>query len=91
MQGNLQFEQPCHGNQMREYVEGCHVFYEPMVEYMEKFSTWGSWLSFCQKEEAFYHRLLPLCSYVLILIKHDERVQLLDKFLGWLHWKSEFT
>ena len=71
-----------------KYFEICHVFYDPVAEYMDKFFKWGSWLCVCSKGQFFHHNLLPLCSYVLILIKHEEETKLLDKLLDWLHWKS---
>ena len=91
MQGELLFGQPCHDKKVIEYFEIWHVFYDPVVEYMDKFFRWGSWLYVCRKEQIFHHNLLLLCSYVLISIKHDEEMELLKKLLDWLNWKSEFT
>ena len=58
---------------------------------MEKILSGNDWLCVCSKDQDFYHIVLSLYSYVLILIKHDEKARLFDQFLGWLHWKSEFT
>ena len=87
----LQLEQPCHGKQIIECVESFHVFYDPVVEYMDKFFSWGNDLFFHQNDKFRYHNLLPLNSYVLISLKHDEKVYLLDQLLDWIHWKSNFT
>ena len=91
MQEELLFGHPFNGKQMIEYFENFHAFYEPVVEYMDKFSRWDSQLCVRNKGQFFDHKLLPLCAYVLILIKHEEEAELLEKLLHWLHWKSEFT
>ena len=91
MQEELLFGNPSNGKQMTEYIEGCHAFYDPVAEYMDKFFRWGSWLCVCSKRQFFHHNLLLFCSYALISIKHDEEMELLEKLLDWLHWKSEFT
>ena len=36
MQEELLFGQPCHDKQVIEYFEICHVFYDPIAEYMDK-------------------------------------------------------
>ena len=77
--------------ELNEYFEIFHVFYDPVAEYMDKFFMWGSWLYVCSKEQICHHNLLLLCSYVLISIKHEEEAKLLDKLLDWLHWKSDFA
>ena len=64
---------------------------DPVAEYMDKFFSWGGWLCFLQEDKIQYHYIFPLYFYVLILIKHDEETKLLDKFLDWLHWKSDFA
>ena len=87
MQEELLFGQPCHDKQVIEYFEICHVFYDPVAEYMDKFFRWSNWLYVCSKEQIFH----LFCSYVLILIKHEEEMELLDKLLDWLHWKSDFA
>ena len=89
MQEELLFGQPCHDKQVIEYFEICHVFYDPVSEYMEKYFRWSSWLYVCNKGQILHHNLF--CSYVLILIKHEEEMKILDKLLDWLHWKSEFA
>ena len=91
MQEELVFGQPYHDKQVIEYFEICHDFYDPVVVYMDKFFRWSSWLYVCNKGRIFHHNLLLFCSYVLISIKHEEEAKLLDKFLNWLHWKSEFA
>ena len=74
MQEELHFEKLCHDKQMTQHVESCHVFYDPVAEYMEKICNRNGWLCFCQKDQIFYQNLLPFCSYILISIKHDEEV-----------------
>ena len=91
MQEDLIFGQPCHDKQVIEYFEICHAFYDPVAEYMDKFSKWGSFLYVCIKEQIFHHKILLLCSYVLISIKHDEEAKLLDKLLDWINWKLDFA
>ena len=76
---------------MIEYFEIFHVFYDPIAEYMDKFFRWRSWLYVCIKGEIFHHNLLLFSSYVLISIKFEEEMELLDKLLDWLHWKSYFA
>ena len=41
---------------------------------------------FHHKDKIYYHRFLPLCFSVLILIKHDVEAQSLDKLLDWIHY-----
>ena len=91
MQEGLHFELPCPGKQEIEYVENFHVFYDPVADYMDRFFSWGGWLYSHQKDKMHYYCFLPLCFYVLISLKHDEKVYLLDQLLDWIHWKSEFT
>ena len=88
MQEELLFGQPCHDKQVIEYFEICHVFYDPVAKYMDKFFRWSIWLYVCSKGRIFHHNLLLFCSYVLISIKHEEEMELLDKLPDWLHWKS---
>ena len=76
---------------MIEYFEICHAFYDPVAEYMDIFFRWSSWLYVCSKGQIFHHNVFLLCSYVLISIKHEEEMVLLDKLLDWLHWKSDFA
>ena len=80
-----------YGKQMIEKYEGCHVFYGPLAEYMGRIFSQNDWLCVCNKDQVFYHSLLPLCSYILISIKYDDIVCLWDHLLDWIHSKSEFT
>ena len=91
MQEELLFGHPFNGKQMIEYFEICQNFYDPVAEYMDKFFRWGSWVCVCSKGQIFHHNLLSLCAYVLILIKHEEEAELLEKLLDWFQWKSYFT
>ena len=91
MQEELIFGKPSNGKQMTEYIEGCHAFYDPVADNMDKFFRWGSWLCVCSKGQIFHHNLLLFCFYVLISIKHEEEMELLDKLLDWIHWKSNFS
>ena len=79
-QEELLFGNPSNGKKMTEYIEGSHVFYDLVAEYMDKFFRWGSWLCVCNKGQIFHHNLLLFCSYVLILIKREEEMELLHKF-----------
>ena len=72
VQDELHFGQLSNGKQMTEYVEGCHAFYDPVAEYMEKRFSQNGWLCVCSKDQVSYHSLLSLCYYVLISIKHEE-------------------
>ena len=91
VQEELHFEQPYHDKQVIEYFESCHAFYDLVVEYMEILFTQNGWLCVCSKDQVFYHNFLSLWVSVLILIKHDEEVYLLDQLLGWIHWKLDFA
>ena len=66
MQEELLFGQPFHDKKVIEYFEICHVFYDPVPDYMDKFFKWSSWLYVCSKGQIFHHNLLLFCSYVLI-------------------------
>ena len=44
MQGNLQLGQPSHGKKMTVFFESFHVFYDPLVEYMENLGSGNGWL-----------------------------------------------
>ena len=87
----LQFEHRYHGRQMTEKFKGCHVFYDLVVEYMERLCSDNGWLCLCCKNQVLYHIFLPLNSYVLISLKHNEKVYFLDELLDWIHWKLDFT
>ena len=91
MQGNLQLGQPSHGKQMTEFFEGCHVFYDPVAEYMENLGSGNGWLYFYCKDQFLYYNFLPLSLPYLCFIKHEEKLGLWDHLLEWLHWKSEVT
>ena len=90
-QEELLFGQHCHDKQVIQYFEIFHVFYDPIAEYMDKFFRWSSWLYLCSKGQFFHHNLLLFSSYVLISIKLEEEMELFDKLLDWLHWKSNFA
>ena len=74
-----------------EYVESCYVLYDSVAEYMEGIGNGNDWLYLYCKDQFLYYNLLPFCLSYLFLIKHEEEIELLDKLLDWLHWKSEFT
>ena len=85
MLGKLQLEQPCDGKKITEKFEGCH---DPVAGYVEKLYSGNGWLCDYNKDQVFYHNLLPLSSLFLFFIKHEEKVCLWDQLLGWLHWNS---
>ena len=91
MQGNLQLGQPSHGKQMTEFFEGCHVFYDSVVGYMENLGSGNGWLYLYCKDQFLYYNFVPLGPSVLFFIKHIEKIGLWDHLLEWLHWKSEVT
>ena len=88
MQGNLQLGQPSHGKQMTEFFEGCHVFYDPLAEYMENLGSGNGQLYLYYKDQFIYYIFLRLSLSSLFFIKHEEKVGLSDHLLEWLHWKS---
>ena len=47
MQEELHFEQTSHDKQRTIFFEGCHVFYDPVVEYMERLFSQEGWLCVC--------------------------------------------
>ena len=55
LQVKLNFEKPCHRNQIEEHFEDYHVFYDPVTDYLEKKIGWDSWLCFCYKYQVHYH------------------------------------
>ena len=55
MQEELLFGQPSNGTKMTEYVEGCHDFYDPLTEYVDRFFNWGGWLCSHQKDQIHYN------------------------------------
>ena len=83
--------QPSHGKKMTEFFEGFHVFYDPMVEYMENHGSGNGWLYLYCKDQFIYYNLVPLGILVLFFIKHEQNVGLWYHLLEWLHWKSEVT
>ena len=72
VQGNLQLGKPSHGKQMTMFFEGCHVFYDPVVEYMENLGNGNRWLYLYYKYQFICDNLLPLSLSSLFLIKHEE-------------------
>ena len=76
---------------MIEKIEGCHDLYDLVTEYVERIFSHNGWLCVCSKDQVFYHSPLPLCSYVLISIKHEDKVCLWDHSLDWIHWNSTFS
>ena len=87
----LHFGQLSYGRQKTEYVESCHVFYDPVEEYMDGMGNSNYWLYLYYKDQFLYYNAFPLCLSSLFLIKHEGEIELLDKLLDWLHWKSAFT
>ena len=87
----LHFGQLSYGRQKIEYVESCPVFYDLMAAYMERLGNSNDWLYLYCKDQFLCYNLLPLCISSLFLIKHEEEIELLEKLLDWLHWKSKFT
>ena len=81
----LHFGQLSYGKQRTEYVEGCHVFYDPVEEYMDRLGNGNYWLYIYYKAQFIYYNLLPLSLSALFFIKHEERVSLWDRLLDWLH------
>ena len=76
---------------MTEFVESCHVFYDPMEEYMENIGSGNGWLYIYYKDQFIYYNFVPLVPSVLFFFKHEEKVGLWDQLLDLLHWKSDFT
>ena len=76
LQMELLFEQPSHGKQMTEFFEGFHVFYDPVVEYMENLGSGNGWLYLYYKDQFLYYNLVPLGISFLFFIKHKEKVGL---------------
>ena len=76
---------------MTEFFEGCHVFYDPVAEYMENLGSGNGWLYLYCKDQFIYYNFVPLGPLVLFFVKHEEKVGLWDHLLEWLHWKSEVT
>ena len=69
-------EQPSHGKQMIDFFEGCHVFYDPVEECMEKLSRGNGWLYLYCKDQFHYYNLVPLSLPSLFFIKHEVKVGL---------------
>ena len=76
-------ENLCHGRYITENFAGCH---DQVAKYVENICSGNGWLCLYSKNQSIYHNLFPLSSS--FMIKHDEGAQLLDQFLGWIHWKS---
>ena len=65
MQEELLFGQPSNGTKMTEYVEGCHAFYDPVAEYMDRFFSWGGWLCSHQNDQnalQLFFAIMLVCS-----------------------------
>ena len=91
VQGNLQLGQLSHGKIMTKNFEGCHVFYDPMAEYMENLGSGNHWLYLYCKDQFLYYNFVPLGPSILVFVKHEDKVGLWDQLLDWLHWNSDFT
>ena len=83
----LLFGQPSDDRQVIDYVESCHVFYDPVEEYMERLGNGNGQLYLYYKDQFLYYNFVPLDPSVLFFIKHEEKVGLWDHLLEWLHWK----
>ena len=75
---------------MTEYVGSCRVFYDPIVEYMERLDNGNDWMHLCYKDQFICYGLFPLC-ISFMFIKHEKEIKQIGKMLDWLHWKSDFT
>ena len=75
----------------QNFFEGCHVFYDPVAEYMENIGSGNGWLYLYYKYQFLYYNLVPLALSVIFFINHEEKVGLWDHFLEWLHWKSKLN
>ena len=73
VQGNLQLGQLSHGKIMTEFLESCHVFYDPVVEYMENLGNGNGWLYLYYKDQFLYYNFLPLSLSSMFFIKHEEK------------------
>ena len=81
----------------------CQFYLDPIVTYMDKFLTTEpqsmSGITFvihnCQGLCCRYHTgnqsLTPLQALVLMLIKNNEKTNLLDRLLDWTHWHFSIT
>ena len=87
VQGNLQLGHLSHGKIMTNFFESCHVFYDPVAEYMENLGSGNGWLYLYCKDQFVYYNFLPLNLSSLFFIKHEEKVGLWDHLLDWIHWK----
>ena len=81
----LHFGRFSFGRQRTEY------FYDPVVEYMEGLGNGNDWLYLYWGDQFLYYNLLPFFLSSMFFAKHEEEIELLDKLVDWLHWKSEFT
>ena len=67
------FGQLSYGRQNTEYVESCHVFYDPVEKYMQRLGNGNNWLYLYHKDQFLCYNLLPLSPSSLFLIKHERR------------------
>ena len=81
VQGNLRLGHPSHGKQMTEFCKGCHVFFDPVVEYMENLGSGNGWLYLYCRDQFIYYNFVPLGPSVLVFVKHEEKVGLWDQLL----------
>ena len=81
-------EYSCHDQPIIENFAG---YRDLVVEYMEKLCSGNGWLCLYSKDQFLYHNLFPLSSSFLFFIKHEEKIDLWDHLLDWIHWKSEVT
>ena len=49
------------------------------------------WLYIYCKDQFIYYNPVSLGLSVLVLVQHEEKLDLWDHFLGWIHWKSKAT
>jgi hypothetical protein len=66
-------------------------FHDPVAIYMEEFMDSRFQSSFHDKSENQTYNQVLIFVLVFILLKHIQRVWLVNQFLVWLHWKHDFT
>ena len=79
-----------------EVTIDCHnltssYFHDPVIIYMEEFMDSRFQSSFHDKYENQTYNQVLIFVLVFILLKHIQRVWLVNQFLVWLHWKHDFT
>ena len=64
-----------------------HVFFDPIVEYMEEFYSPDFQFYFHFEDQL--HLMLPWSFqyHVYFWFKHSQEIQVLDHINDWLHWK----